>query len=409
MRYALRSLVSATLAVAAIGPLAAADRPATTVAAWEPARAEPVESDIAAEKQLRTGIRAYVTGDFKSAAASLSGALQGTLTSSQTASALLYRGLAYRKQGMPGRALSDLTRALQQANGLSDAERADAEENRTLASQEAGLGSTESVAPPVVPLVTAEPPPKPAAPVIANKPAPASPVVANKSAPAPAEINWIETGSITTTTVAPPAPNSEPAAPVVVGKAAPAPAEGNWIETRSIATTTVASPAPKPEPATVSWDDKVQVSMAPLPTAPPVPDAPVPQTSVAVAPVQPAPVAAAPVATAALDTAAPAAAPPAPVAAPPVPAPVTEAPAAPKDFHLQIATVHSRGEAFALSVRLTSQYGGEFGRRKLKVSATQAENQEKAYRVRLGPYANAEEPQRVCTSLRAAGYECLVE
>ena len=71
--------------------------------------------------------------------------------------------------------------------------------------------------------------------------------------------------------------------------------------------------------------------------------------------------------------------------------------------------MHSRSEAFALSVRLTSQYGGEFGRRKLKVSATQAENQEKAYRVQLGPYANADEPQRVCTSLRAAGYECFVE
>ena len=274
MRYALRSLVSAMLAAAASGQLAAADRPATTVAAWEPARAEPVESDIASEKQLRTGIRFYVTGDFKSAADSLSAALQGTLTSSQTASALLYRGLAYRKQGMPGRALSDLTRALQQANGLSDAERADAEVNRISASQEAGLGTTESVAAPVVPLV-AEPPRKPAAPVIVGK-----------AAPEPAASNWIETGSITTT-VAPPAPKSEPAAPAIVGKGAPAPAESNWVKTGSI-TTTVAPPAPKPEPTTVSWDDKVQVSMAPLPTAPPVPDAPVPQTSVAVAPVQPA-------------------------------------------------------------------------------------------------------------------------
>jgi hypothetical protein len=82
-------------------------------------------------------------------------------------------------------------------------------------------------------------------------------------------------------------------------------------------------------------------------------------------------------------------------------------PAAPK--YLQIATLHSRSEAFALSVRLTSQYGGEFGRRRLQVSETQAENQEKAYRVRLGPYGNTDEPQRVCTSLRAAGYECLVE
>jgi hypothetical protein len=389
------------LAVAASGPLAAADRPATTVAAWEPARAEPVESDIASEKQLRTGIRAYVTGDSKSAADSLSAALQGTLTSSQTASALLYRGLAYRKQGMPGRALSDLTRALQQANGLSEAERSDAEENRSLASQEAGQGPTESVAAPVVSLATAEPPRKPAAPV------------ASKPEPARTESNWIETGSITTT-VAPPAPKPQSAPRVAVDKAAPAPAESNWVKTGSI-TTTVAPPAPKPEPPVAGWDDKVQVSMAPLPTAPPVPDAPIPQTSVAIAPAlqAPAPTAAAPVtapAATAPDTVAPAATPPAPVAATPAPAtPAAEAPAAPKDFHLQIATVHSRSEAFALSVRLTSQYGGEFGRRKLKVSATQAENQETAYRVRLGPYANAEEPERVCTSLRAAGYECLVE
>jgi hypothetical protein len=201
---------------------------------------------------------------------------------------------------------------------------------------------------------------------------------------------------------------------VTAGKAAAAPAENNWIKTGAI-TTTVAPPAPKPESPTASWGDKVQVSMAPLPTAPPVPDAPVPQTSVAIAPAQSAaaPTAAAPVtapAAVAPATATPAAAPPAPVAATPVPAaPLAEAPAAPKDFHLQIATLPSRSEAFALSVRLTSQYGGEFGRRKLQVSEMQAENQARAYRIWLGPYGNADEPQRVCTSLRAAGYECLVE
>ncbi len=182
MRCALRSLVSAIFAVVAIGPLAAADRSVTKVAAWEPARAEPVESDIASEKQLRTGIRSYVTGDFKSAADQLSAALQGTLTNDQTARALLYRGLTFRKQGSPGRALTDLTRALQQANGLSDAERSAAEENRNLASQEAGLGMAEAVAAPVVPLATAEPAPKPVAPVIASK-----------AAAAPAEGKWIET------------------------------------------------------------------------------------------------------------------------------------------------------------------------------------------------------------------------
>ncbi|MEO8421547.1 MAG: SPOR domain-containing protein, partial [Hyphomicrobium sp.] len=190
-----------------------------------------------------------------------------------------------------------------------------------------------------------------------------------------------------------------------------APAEGKWIETAST-TTSVAPPSPKREqqPAVAGWDKKVQVSMAPLPTVPPVPDAPLPQASVAVAPVVRA-TAVVNAPTAVTPSDASAIAPPAPVAtpAPSMSPAVAEAPAAPKDFHLQIATLHSRSEAFALSVRLTSQYGGEFGRRRLQVSETQAENQEKAYRVRLGPYANAEEPQRVCTSLRSAGYECLVE
>ena len=58
--------------------------------------------------------------------------------------ALLYRGLTYRKQGMPGRAVSDLTSALLLPDGLSDAERIDAEQNRVAASREAGLPDTET-------------------------------------------------------------------------------------------------------------------------------------------------------------------------------------------------------------------------------------------------------------------------
>ena len=50
-------------------------------------------------------------------------------------------------------------------------------------------------------------------------------------------------------------------------------------------------------------------------------------------------------------------------------------PEAPVEVHLQIASVRSRSEAFALSVRLTSQYGGEFGSHKLRISETLAENQ----------------------------------
>jgi cell division septation protein DedD len=308
MRYALHGLVAAALLIFASGPLSAADNPAKILAAWgpvdsAPTRSEPAESDSSSETALRAGIRAYVTGDFKLALTLLGVALQGTLSSDQVARALFYRGLAYRKQGMPGRALSDLTRALQQPDGLSAAERSDAEENRIAASQEAGLPSVESV---VVPRVARDSVQESVAPL---------PI----SAPVPVESKLTVTGSV---------------APLV--------------ETQPIGS---------------SWSDTAQVTMAELP-------------------------------------------PPTPVAT----VPVAEAPAGPpKDFHLQIATVGSRSEAFALSVRLTSQYGSEFGRRRLVVSEMQGENQARAYRVRLGPYANAEEPQRVCDSLHAGGYECLVE
>jgi hypothetical protein len=332
MRYARQSLVSATLLILACGPLSAADNPAKILAAWgpvdsAPARSDPAESDSSSEKSLRAGIRAYVTGDFKLAVPLLGVALQGSLSIDQAARALFYRGLAYRKQGMPGRALSDLTRALQQPDGLSAAERSDAEENRVAASQEAGLPSVDSV---VVSRVATE---------SVQEPAVALPVSAPAATPAASK-------STVTGSVAP----------------APAPVESKW---KVIGT---AAPAVETPQAGSSWSDAVQVTMAELP-----PPTPVATVSVAT------------------------------VSAPEVPA------GPPKDFHLQIATVGSRSEAFALSVRLTSQYGSEFGRRRLVVSEMQGENQARAYRVRLGPYANAEEPQRVCDSLHAGGYECLVE
>jgi hypothetical protein len=292
-----------------------------------PAPSKPDESDSSSEKSLRAGIRAYVTGDFKLAVPLLGVALQGSLSSDQAARALFYRGLAYRKQGMPGRALSDLTRALQQPDGLSAAERSDAEENRIAASQEAGLPSVDSV---VVSRVATEG---------VQEPVAALPISAPVAMPSASKA-------------------------MVTGSVAPAPVP---TESKAIVTGWVTPAVETPQPGT-NWSDTVQVTLAELPP--------------------PTPVATVPVAT---------------VSAPEVPA------GPPKDFNLQIATVNSRSEAFALSVRLTSQYGSEFGRRRLVVSEVQGENQARAYRVRLGPYANPEEPQRVCDSLHAGGYECLVE
>ena len=66
--------------LAPMSPLAAAESPAQAMDANQNRDAEgsmPPNSDSSAEKSLRTGIRAYATGELKMAIASLSAALQG--------------------------------------------------------------------------------------------------------------------------------------------------------------------------------------------------------------------------------------------------------------------------------------------------------------------------------------------
>jgi hypothetical protein len=75
---------------------------------------------------------------------------------------------------------------------------------------------------------------------------------------------------------------------------------------------------------------------------------------------------------------------------------------------VQVASVRSRSEAYALSVRLVSQHGSEFGARRPAVEETVIGSMGTFYRVSVGPYASAQEPQQLCGSLRASGYDCLV-
>ena len=63
------------------------------------------------------------------------------------AKALYLRGVAYRQQGKPAQAISDLTSALWLKGGLADSDRADAIKQRTAAYGDAGLTETgEAVA-----------------------------------------------------------------------------------------------------------------------------------------------------------------------------------------------------------------------------------------------------------------------
>jgi hypothetical protein len=70
--------------------------------------------------------------------------------------------------------------------------------------------------------------------------------------------------------------------------------------------------------------------------------------------------------------------------------------------------VRSRSEAYALSVRLVSQYAGELGTRRPQVDQAVIGSMGTFYRVRLGPYADANEPKQLCGALRSTGFDCLV-
>jgi cell division septation protein DedD len=99
-------------------------------------------------------------------------------------------------------------------------------------------------------------------------------------------------------------------------------------------------------------------------------------------------------------------------AAPPEPGPAAqpaEAAAAPSGrYHIQIAAVRSRSEAYALSVRLLSQYGQQFGARRPQIDEKVIGSMGTFYRVRVGPFASADESRELCTSLQSNGLDCLI-
>jgi cell division protein FtsN len=94
-------------------------------------------------------------------------------------------------------------------------------------------------------------------------------------------------------------------------------------------------------------------------------------------------------------------------AAAPAEAPPAAA-AAPAQYRVQVASVRTRSEAYALAVRLMSQHAGELEGRKPEVQEAVIGSMGTFYRVRLGPYASSEQSQQICGSLRATGFDCLV-
>jgi cell division septation protein DedD len=154
-KVALAVFTAATLGAGfALGAHAqSANQPAKTAKAPEPAPSDEDEAKAPAKKKrqdpaeaqraIDSAAKLLETGKADQAAQALTLTLAGgNLPPAILAKAFYVRGMAYRQQGKPAQAISDLTNALWLKGGLGGAERAEALKQRSAAYSDAGL--TES-------------------------------------------------------------------------------------------------------------------------------------------------------------------------------------------------------------------------------------------------------------------------
>jgi hypothetical protein len=369
--------------------------------AAEPGGATPAPKDDKAaantQRMLDSGIAAYEAGKSGQAIRAFDTVIRGGgLANQQMARALYYRGLAYRKEGRAALAISDLTSAIWLKDGLSAAEKQEAMSNRAAAYREAGVGDV----------------PEMSAPASVAAPSQGSDgwqTAMDGSAAAPAASATMPAAAPQTATYAParPPPPPPPASSSSSGGVGGffssitnmfgGGSSGGGNNSATVSTASVAAP---PAAAPAAWSQTTQVATVSPPPPPPPPPAP------AAAPSAPEPepvpqAAAPPPASFATQTQVAAVAPL--IAEPPQ---ATEAPSG--KFHVQVAAVRSRDEAYALAVRLVAQHGSELGPRRPLVDQTVIGSMGTFYRVRVGPFASAQDSQQLCGSIRSSGFDCLI-
>lgn len=391
--HAKRLVLAASCAVAvAAAPLHSYAQNVPTAPAAEK---KPAASGV---KSYEAGAKAFEAGKFGPAIQSLSTALStGGLSSQQMAKALYYRGAAYRKTGKSAQAISDLTSAVWLKNGLTDADRAAAMEQRQAAYQEAGLGTATPIGTPPLdaPATVAKAAqPSPITPPATPAAAPADSATSSWSASSEKSAAEASVPNLSTpaggyaTLSSPDAPSlsalpqgdaAAPSTPVsnvgsAIGNAGSAVSGffggmfggGNTATadpSTNVATAT-APPAPQPPPA-AGWDSTTSVVAAP---------AKADVKSVAKKK------------TAAVDTARTTAA---------------------GKYRLQVGIVSSRDEAEQITSRLRAEHAQAIGTAAPAIDEVTFGNGT-FYRVQVGPYASAAEPGQFCTALKPKGYDCLV-
>lgn len=358
------------------------------------------------QELLANGVKSIEAGKPGDAVGTLSSAISGgSLDSAGMAKALYWRGVAYRKTGKPAQAISDLTSAIWLKGGLSEAERADALEQRTAAYREAGIADSGArpaqAAPASVPLAAkpeaapvtstvaarapATAPTSPPAPAALRPAAPAPPPTqatsAWQTATAPAPSAPIEKEPATTgggsgiggffsnlfssgpgTTA--PSPGESPATGLTTSSTLPTAAVSSWSDATSLST-------PRARPAAAA--DPTRIAVA-TPVAPPaaVTTRPAPATGTAAVP---------------------------PAAGP--------SPAGGK-YRLQVAAVRSRDAASEVAERLVKEHGFRLDQRTPVIEEAVFGNMGTFFAVKIGPYADQNEPSQLCRVLRPSGFDCLI-
>ncbi len=422
------------LCLAAMARSAEAQRPDAAKSASNAKKLGAVE----AQRAVEAGISALNAGRASRAVKTLSAALEaGSLPPSQSARALYYRGLAYRKANKPARAISDLTAALWLKGGLDGQMRARAQQARAAAYAKVGLNAAPIAANPRPrtdePSATAasEGPDAAARPgakiSVAKVPAqPSGPLgglfgglfgggsapTVTSTTPKPAEQKpkpaVIASGFQTTIRRAPHArPKAAPLAsisragdrprpPTLQQRPRPAkPQATSWSRTAK-----PTKPRPRPRPAS-SWSSakvKVVRRSRRVPAArPPVAPTRQPSRTRSSQTRQVKPTARAAAVERSRQRKAKA---PARVASAAMPDG--------RSYQVQVAAVRSAQAAAGVAAQLRQQFGRELGGRAPVVDQRVVGNLGTIYRVHVGPFRSAAESQRLCRKLKAAGMACRV-
>lgn len=327
---------------------------------------EKSKTAVLVQQAFDAGIKAYGAGKNEEAIRAFEAAIRGGLPSAQMPRLLYYRGLVFRKLGKPGFAVSDLTSALWLKNGLSEAERADATKMRALAFQEAGISDVPAVPQSSYAEAPALPGQIPAAagtqtasaggaPASATSNAPAAPTPTSSSGGVSGFFSSLFGGG-SSSEEKPPEP--APSATASIANEAPAADSAGWGGTTEVVANGGETPERRgPE---IASPFVTQVASVEKPSVSATDAAPVARSSPS------------------------------------------------GKYRLQVAAVRSRSEAEALAGLLVGRHAEQLGGRKPEVDESVIGSMGTFYRVRLGPYASAGEPETLCNALRSDGFDCLV-